>query len=465
MLLTIETTHTPATDLGFLLHKSPGELYSAEQPYGSAHIFFPHASAERCQCAVMLEIDPLALVGRKDSAPSQWALGRYVNDRPYCVSSLMSTALNRMLRSAMKGHCAERPELAATPIPLTARLSVLRCAAGADFLRGVFEPLGYSVSVQQHPLDEQFPQWGSGPVFTLELEAHKLLSELLTQLYVLIPVLDDDKHYWVGDDEVAKLLERGKGWLEHHPLREQITRRYLKHQHGLSRSALAQLETAEGEDGVESETRRDQEELALERPLNLHETRLHAVAQVLKDAGAKRVLDLGCGEGALLRILLADSYFTEIAGLDVSSRALALARRRLNYDRLPPRQRERLSLLHGSLTYRDERLRGFEGAALVEVIEHLDAARIEALEACVFGQARPVCITLTTPNAEYNSLFPSLPARQLRHRDHRFEWTRAEFAAWAERVAGEHGYAVNFYPVGPEDAALGAPTQMAVFRR
>ena len=107
----------------------------------------------------------------------------------------------------------------------------------------------------------------------------------------------------------------------------------------------------------------------------------------------------------------------------------------------------------------------FDAAAVIEVIEHLDAPRLAAFERVVFDFARPATVVITTPNADYNPLFPTLPAGQMRHRDHRFEWTRAEFARWAEGIASRFGYSVRIQPVGPEDAALGAPTQMGIFSR
>jgi 3' terminal RNA ribose 2'-O-methyltransferase Hen1 len=183
----------------------------------------------------------------------------------------------------------------------------------------------------------------------------------------------------------------------------------------------------------------------------------------LKEAGAKRILDLGCGEGKLLRLLLPDKQFTEIMGMDVSSRSLANAEKHLHLDRLPEAQRNKLRLVQGSLLYRDKRLEGFDAAVLLEVIEHLDPPRLAAFERVLFEFARPRTIVLTTPNREYNVKFPTLPAGRLRHRDHRFEWSRAEFRTWAERVAGRFGYSVRYLSVGPEDGAVGAPTQIGVF--
>ncbi|MGH8019474.1 MAG: methyltransferase domain-containing protein [Opitutaceae bacterium] len=184
---------------------------------------------------------------------------------------------------------------------------------------------------------------------------------------------------------------------------------------------------------------------------------------VLKASGAQSILDLGCGEGKLLRRLLGEKQFIRITGMDVSHRALGVAADKLRLEQLAPMQRERITLLHGSLTYRDQRLAGFDAAAVIEVIEHLDPPRLAAFERVLFECARPKTVVLTTPNREYNVMWKTLPAGRFRHRDHRFEWTRAEFRAWAEAMAARFGYGVRFMSIGPEDPAVGAPTQMAVF--
>jgi 3' terminal RNA ribose 2'-O-methyltransferase Hen1 len=291
------------------------------------------------------------------------------------------------------------------------------------------------------------------------------LRDLLTHLYVLVPVLDDQKHYWVGDDEVEKLLRHGTGWLDNHPERDAIVSRYLVHQRGLVRDAIARLTVEEQPEEEEVAARKDEQEASAEQTISLNERRLDAVFEALKACGASRVLDLGCGEGKLLRRLLADQQFAEIVGLDVSGRVLDLAESRLKLDRMAPKQRERIRLMHGSLVYRDGRLGGFDAASVVEVVEHLDPPRLRAFERVLFESARPATIVLTTPNAEYNVKWPSLPAGRLRHQDHRFEWTRAEFQNWASGIAARFGYGVTYRPVGDDDSAVGPPTQMAVFVR
>ena len=466
MLLTITTTHQPATDLGYLLHKNPARLHSFPLSFGEAHVFYPEATPERCTAALLLDVDPVGLVrNRRGPAGEGGTLDQYVNDRPYVASSFLSVAISRVLASAMGGRSKHRPELADTKLPFQARISVLPCRGGENFLRRLFEPLGYQVEAERHALDNNFPEWGASSYFTVTLTGEVRLQDLLTHIYVLVPVLDNEKHYWVGDDEVEKLLRHGSGWLSSHPEKEEITRRYLKYRRDLARDALARLTEEEAPDADATEAIHDSEEEAVERKLNLNEQRLNTVVAALKSANAKRVLDLGCGEGKLLHALLADRAFEQIVGVDVSHRSLQIAQERLRLERLPDRQRERLKLMHGSLMYRDKRLANFDAAAVIEVIEHLDQPRLAAFERVLFEFAKPETVVLTTPNVEYNAKFETLPAGKFRHKDHRFEWSRAQFQDWAHSMATRFGYAVRFLPVGPDDSALGAPTQMAIFNK
>ena len=471
MLLTITTTHDPATDLGFLLAKHPERVQSFEQSFGSAHVFYPEASPERTTAALLLDVDPVALVRtRRGPAGEGGALEQYVNDRPYVGSSFLSVAVADVFRSALQGKSRERPELADTAIPLTARLPVLPCRGGEAFLRSLFAPLGYEVETSAIPLalpggtlpnadDER------SPYFDVTLRATTTLQALLSHIYVLVPVLDDQKHYWVSQDEVDKLLRAGEGWLGTHPERDTIARRYLRRRPNLVRDAIARLTSEDDPTADEGEPKADAEEAVVERTVSLNEQRLATVLAVLRGSGARRVVDLGCGEGRLLRMLLDDRQFEEVVGMDVSYRALEIASNRLRLDRMPERQRERIRLLHGSLMYRDSRLTGFDAAAVVEVVEHLDPPRLAAFERVLFEFARAGTVVLTTPNAEYNVRWPSLPAGRFRHRDHRFEWTRPEFVAWADAVAARFGYHTRFVPVGAEDPEVGPPTQMCVFTR
>ncbi|MFI6703590.1 3' terminal RNA ribose 2'-O-methyltransferase Hen1 [Streptomyces sp. NPDC050509] len=498
MFLTISTTGTPecpATDLGFLLHKHPDRAQTFSTSHGTAHVFYPEASAERCTAALLLEIDPVALVRRgkgkgRGGAPDA-ALAQYVNDRPYAASSLLAVALATVFKSALRGVCAALPERAASPLPLRIEIPAVPARGGAELVGALFGPLGWA-SVEARPvaLDERFPQWGESRYVQLVLEGELRLADALRQLYVLLPVLDGAKHYWVAPDEVDKLLRAGEGWLADHPERKLITSRYLARRWGLTQEAMDRLELvrlAEADDievealdnavEVEAPAETPDEAAAaaeaggdvaeagddIAKAPSLAELRRAAILAALRDADASTVLDLGCGQGQLVQALLKDPRFTRVVGVDVSVRALTVAARRLKLDRMGERQAERVSLVQGALTYTDKRIAGYDAAVLSEVVEHVDPPRLPALEYAVFAAARPRTVIVTTPNAEYNVRWETLPAGHVRHSDHRFEWTRAEFRAWAEEVGRRHGYGVSYVPVGNDDPEVGPPTQMAVF--
>lgn len=283
------------------------------------------------------------------------------------------------------------------------------------------------------------------------------LQQLLTHLYILIPVCDNDKHYWVGTHEVEKLLEKGKDWLPAHPARELITMRYLKHQRNLANDALEILLKDEAD--VED----PEPEIFHEQRIRVHDIRLETVRQELLQSGAKTVVDLGCGEGKLLRLLLAEKQFEQVLGMDISYKSLQIAKDKLKIDRLAPKQQQRIQLIQGSLNYKDKRIAGFEGAALVEVIEHLDEPRLTSLEKVVFEFARPQFLVVTTPNAEYNIKFANHEEGKMRHADHRFEWTRKQFEDWGNSITNRYKYDVRFKPIGEADDEVGALSQMAAF--
>ena len=460
MLLTITYTGNPATDLGYLLHKNPARPQTVELSYGLAHVFYPECTLERCTAALLLDIDPIDLARGKQGSTGEGGLFDYVNDRPYVASSFFSAAISRVFGTALGGRCAKKPELAKKKLPLEAVITSLPCKGGESVIRRLFEPLGYEVSVAGRLLDEQFPSWGESHYYHVTLKGEVCLSELLNHLYVLIPAMDAQKHYWVGTEEIDKLLAHGEGWLAQHPEKQLITGRYLEHRRSLVNAALARLTQEEADSGDEPE-----EEPAPERELNLNSQRLYTVVAAMKNANARSVIDLGCGGGNLLTLLLKDRFFERIAGTDVSFAALSRAKEKLALDRLPDNQRARISLFQASLTYKDKRFSGYDAAAVVEVIEHLDEGRLAAFEKVLFGHAQSDTVILTTPNREYNVLYEGMKEGALRHPDHRFEWTRAAFEAWAQDIAARYGYTVRLEQIGQTHPQWGAPTQMGVFTK
>ncbi len=471
VLLTISTTASPATDLGYLLHKHPGKAQSFGVSVGEAHVFYPEATDDRCTAALLLEVDSIALVrGHKRNAAEGFSLAQYVNDRPYAASSMLAVALARVFKSAMAGRCDAKPELPGRPMPLEIHLPVVPCRGGSAEAEQLFAPLGWTVDASPIPLDPEL-SWGDSRYVDLRLSGVMQLADALGHLYVLLPVLDGSKHYWVSDDEVDKLMRAADAWLGSHPSRDLILRRYLANQRRLVESAVGRLAEVDDslpealDNAVAADAEEDTPEEAAAPHVRLADARKDAVVGVLRAERATRVVDMGCGSGALLRALLADPTFAEVVGVDVSHRALEMAASRLHLERMSDSKRGRLTLMQSSLTYRDDRLAGYDAIVLMEVIEHVDPSRLPALARTVFGSARPSTVVVTTPNVEYNVRYDGLPAGAMRHRDHRFEWTRTQFRAWCEAEASAYRYDVRFEPIGDDDPEVGPATQMAVFSR
>lgn len=467
MILSITTTHYPATDLGFVLHKHPDKFQSIDLSIGKAHIFYPEKSEQTTTVCLLLDVDPIDMVkNAKNMSGNEFSLGHYINDRPYVASSFMSVAIAKAFSSALNGKCNDKPHLVETPFALVVELAVVAAPQGGEILiKKLFEPLGYEIQLERHILDAKFAHWGNSKYFTLRLKHTITLKDLLTHLYVLIPVLDNDKHYFVSYDEIEKLLHRGGTWLKEHPEKHQITKRYLANMNSLSRKALHRLQEEEGETDPTA-THADHTQPPSEQAIKkqtLHDLRLQTVAEKLADLGVETVLDLGCGEGKLLRLLLKNKQFTKIAGTDVVYQVLLRAKERLHYDEMAPRQKERIDIFQSSLMYKDKRFMGFDAVAVVEVIEHLELNRLSAFEQVLFEVARPKFAILTTPNREYNVVWEQLSADTMRHDDHRFEWTRAEFADWVAKICKKYNYSATILPIGEEIENIGSPSQMVVF--
>ena len=466
MLFTITYEGEHTQDLGYLLHKNPDRAQRFSLSFGTAYVFYPEVSDGRTTAALLLDIDPIDLargkLGSKDGG-----LFDYVNDRPYASTSFMSTAMNRVFGTAMKGRCEKRPELAATPLQLTATLTSLKDRGNETLAQEIFEPLGYAVTAVRSTLDDKFPEWGEAPYIDLTISGNVRLADLLNHLYVLIPVFDRQKHYYMNEEEIQKLLDHGEGWLAAHPARERIVKRYFGLKKGLARKAIDRLATGADEDDETAEEAEAAEEAAEEKAARtpLNRQRLETVKNAVLKSGAKSVIDLGCGSAPLTAMLLKEPQIRKITACDVAARALEKAAQRLNIYKLPSVLREKLTLIQGSLTYRDQRFEGYDCACIVEVIEHIEPMRIPAFERVIFEFAKPGTVILTTPNREYNVNYEKLEDDKLRHGDHRFEWTRDEFRQWTEHVCSKFGYSCVISGIGENDEAHGQPTQMGVFTK
>lgn len=470
MLLTITYTGTQTQELGYLLHKNPYRAQSFELSFGRAYVFYPEVSDERTTAALLMDINPIELA-RGKLGSRDGGLFDYVNDRPYVASSFMSTAISRVFGTALSGRCDKRPELADTPLDLTACVHMLPCRGTEELPREIYEPLGYTVETRSSVLDEKFPEWGDSAYIDLTIRGKVTLSRLLNHLYVLIPVFDKKKHYYVSEDEIEKLMKHGEGWLAEHPARNRIVRRYFHMRQSYAHRAIDRLIETEPVDAEDlDEDAEESGEIAVpaevrERRISLNTRRLEAVRNAVIESGASSVIDLGCGEGRLTAMLLEEKQLKRVGAADVAVSALEKARQHLRYDRMPPYKKQKLTLMQASLTYRDARFSGYDAACVVEVIEHLDPQRIAAFERVLFEFAAPGTVIVTTPNREYNARYEWLAEGGMRHGDHRFEWSRDEFRAWTEHVCEAFGYTVERSEIGDADEEVGAPTQMGVFRK
>lgn len=462
MLLTITCEGENTQELGYLLHKNPERAQQFELSYGKAYVFYPEVSDTRTTAALLLDIDPLDLargkVGSKDGG-----LFDYVNDRPYASTSFMSTAIVRIFGTAMNGRCDKRQELADTPLKLTASLSSLKDNGDTELAKELFEPLGYEVKTQRTKLDDNFPEWGISPYIDLTISGTVKLSELLNHIYVLIPVFDKQKHYYIAEDEIQKLLDHGEGWLADHPYKEKITRRYFTARRSYARKALDILLSDELTEIDNTEDTENTEEKEARTPLNTQ--RMETVKNAVLASGASSVIDLGCGECRLTSLLLSEPQIKKVTACDVSVAVLEKAAQRLHLDRMQPYRKNKLTLMQASLTYRDKRFEGYDCACVIEVIEHIEPMRIPAFERAVFEFAAPKTVILTTPNREYNANYEHMQENSLRHGDHRFEWTRAGFREWTEHICERFGYSCEISGIGDMDENLGTPTQMGVFTK
>lgn len=462
-MILISTTHKPATDLGYLLHKNPERTHSVDVSFGQAYVVFPEANEDRCTAALILEMDSVALVRGKRG--DRGSLSQYVNDRGYCANSYATVALRSAFATALNGRCKERPDLAQQAIPLEIRIPVLPCAWGPSKVRALFEPLGYEVEAIQAELDPEFPEWGLSPYVDVTLRGQVTLQSALRHLYILLPAMDSKKHYYLGSEEVQKLVAKGEGWLDTHPERGWITRAYLGGKRTLVQEALEQL--ANIEESLLSETQDSgiedapaDSQPAAEAKLSLHQMRHGRVIEWVRKLKPKSLVDLGCGDGKLLQEVVKVPGIARIVGMDVSYFSLERAQRRLRLEDGGARYKDRVQLIHGSLMYRDQRLEGFDACTIVEVIEHLDLPRLAAFERVVFEYARPKTVLLTTPNRTYNTVYE---LEGMRHDDHRFEWSTEEFTAWCQSVCDRFGYQVEMEGVGPAHEIYGAPSNLAVF--
>jgi 3' terminal RNA ribose 2'-O-methyltransferase Hen1 len=468
MLLTITCRGENATDIGYVLRKRPGRLLRFDRNKNTIGVlmYWPRVEDDLCQFAMQLDIDPLDMSPRRPGAIAASNLFDYVNDRPYATSRLMGSAIAWFLREALY----DRPLPEGAPDDVRERVFDLEARIFAFEERGLakdaFEALGYETDVTPHVLDDEHPSWGLSPYADVRVRKNETVTELLQHLHVMLSALPKPSKNESATKEVAERLLRVSGtWLADHPMRNKLVWRYLSYDRALASDVMDKLACTTSEDtasdGATSDDATDAEPKAKHVPL--HTQVLDTVSAIIRESGCTSVLDAGCGDGKLVRLLLGIEQVERIGAADVSATSLRRLQSKLT-ERRRTAMPDNLDVFQASVTMSDDRLRGYDAICAIEVVEHIDPRRIRDLERVVFEESGASLIVVTTPNREYNRVY-GIPSDLLRHPDHRFEWTRDEFARWVTHVCETYGYTSDMRGVGEVDEAAGQPTLVATFRK
>ncbi|TDQ36236.1 3' terminal RNA ribose 2'-O-methyltransferase Hen1 [Aureibacillus halotolerans] len=437
MQLTIKATGSDVSALSYLLAKNPANLYERKVKEHFVRFFFGTFSDTFVEATIFVTPDPLALVTHKNS----YDITHYINDREFVASSIFCSLCKSALATALNGlpNTAYANYVDMT-FPLTFTVGPIASGLSDEHVELLFKPLGYDVTFQ-YQSSESDVEKGSARMLTIQ--GLTTLQAGLRQLFVLLPVLDDYKHYYIDEKEMEKLERYGEGWLDEHPEKALIYRRALRF-----KELYAPLQNDE-----------ETQEKTPKRSLN-HQ-RYEAIASTIATfPNRARVIDLGAGEGKLLERLRLIPGIEELLAVEPSQAMLLRAMKAIEVsteDGIKP------TLLQGSLFYYDHRLLDSDVIVLCEVIEHIDEERLPACMAMILDEYRPGALIITTPNKEYNQLY-DMPEER-RHHDHRFEWTRDQFTDWCYKINEGQSYDLTFSGIGDDNEIYGQPTQMCVFTR
>ncbi|MFN8672328.1 MAG: 3' terminal RNA ribose 2'-O-methyltransferase Hen1 [Candidatus Sericytochromatia bacterium] len=461
MLLSITCEDKNCQELSWILHKRPDKIQSFPIISGNAYVFYPEYSDNKVKVCLALDIDTINLVRKLRLPVASYALQHYVNDKPYTASSFMSSAIANVFSSALNGICKEKPEIVDLILPLEVEISVLKVLGGEALIKRLFEPLGYQIEVESFNLDEDFKNWGKSRYYKIKLKNNITIKELLSHLYVLIPVFDMDKHFYIGTTEVESFLKKGDKWLQIHPEKGAIVRRYFKNLGKYSNLVLNRLNDSLENTYQEMEIPKE----IKEKKESLQKIRLNTVLEKLENLYTTSVVDIGCGEGMLLKLLKSKKRFEKICGTDVMYQNLLIAKDKLDLEETTTHRADRIKLFQSSILYKDERLKEYETVCLIEVIEHIEEDRLDSLEEILFGYLNPKYAIISTPNAEYNAVYMPENPTNFRHDDHRFEWNRDQFRQWVNKICEKFSYSAEFFDIGDVHEKLGTPTQAVIFKR
>ncbi|WP_342431763.1 3' terminal RNA ribose 2'-O-methyltransferase Hen1 [Neobacillus sp. FSL H8-0543] len=444
MQLSLTVRGTGAETVSYLIAKNPTNLYERNEKGFKVRLVYPTFTNDEAEFLIYVQPDPIDLA--RNSA-EKYDITSYINDREFAVSSIFVSAIRKALGTALNGKPDEEyTEWVDHPFVMELNFGPVATDLNDREIEDLFKPIGYKVTIESGV--STFREKSSAKFITITGE--QTVQNALKHISTLIPVIDNYKHYFIDEREVEKLDRYGDDWLESHPAKLLILKRALRYQSLIVKSKFYHRE--QSTKGI------------VEQPkVRLNEQRYDAIVNYIKGLpNRETIVDLGAGEGKLSVQFGFIDGVKEILSIEPSSKSRVKAIKRFQEENDKERYIEPKSLA-GSLYYFDERLQNKDIIVLCEVIEHIDEHRLPNIFKTIVNDYRPRILIVTTPNQEYNVVYEM--DDEMRHDDHRFEWTRAEFREKCEQWTKDSSYQVSFQGIGEEIESYGQPTQMAIFRR
>lgn len=482
MYLTIKATGEHASMISHLLAKNPHNLYDRTEKGARVRLVYTSFQPQDTEAMLFVTPDPIELV---KGTPDHYDITQYINDRELAVSSLFCSYIRPALGTALNGKPkADYIDWVDYRFTLQMTFGPVASDLPDHVIESLFQPLGYEVQIERGEIDYSFDLKNRSTVRHIQISGQQTLQQMLRQLYILIPVLDNYKHYYINEDEIERLRRYGEGWLSTHPQHDLMIKRSLRfaplvkeyEQQVAKESSIDALSTEISTNSIQSNKEQAQStEQQLERintietetetpVVRLNELRYRAIVeQVSLLPQRKQVIDFGAGEGKLSVRLGQIEGVEQVWAVEPSMQSQLRAIDR--FAKLEGRTDDVIPVITiGSLFYRDERWVDQDVIILCEVIEHINEVRLPQVIHTLFTDYRPQTLIMTTPNREYNEVY-QMDADEIRHTDHRFEWTRAELEQYCTQWIQNRPYTFTISGIGDKHEQHGQPTQMVVFRR
>lgn len=445
MQLTIQASGDNVKAISYLLSKNPDNLYERNHKGHLVRLFYSKFTEEEVEVTIFVTPDPIELLQNRSNS---YDITHYINDREFAVSSIFTSFVRSALGTALNGQPKEEYlKWVSYRFPFKFQFGPVASTFSDLQIKDLFEPIGYEVSISRPEIDYAIDLKEKSSARMITLSANQTLQDALRHLFVLIPVIDDYKHYFIDEKEIEKLQRYGEGWLEEHPKRDSIYRQALRF-----KEIYSQVERPSSQEQTDEEAKK----------VRLNDLRYGKIVEKAEIMRPKSIVDFGSGEGKLsLRLGFLEGV-KEILAVEPSEIENLKAKRRFEKVKDQPNFVEP-ETLWGSLFYFDERLKGKDLIILCEVIEHIDEYRLPKAMDMILHQYTPESLIITTPNKEYNVVYDM--EENYRHSDHRFEWTRQEFREWCHARNHQNLYELEFLGIGQEHLSQGFPTQMCVFKR